>query len=155
VRFASILIVLSMAGICFGQESLPGCEPSPEVRQVLKDKLNPTDLQKLKYADRVAREKEILGDLISRYPRELEPYHRQINFVHYQTDDYPALQSHYRDQGRQHPEDPHALFLAGAVLFHTDTPASIRLEEAAKAMAPVSLARSQARRDLFPRQARR
>lgn len=136
MRFASLLIALSIAGVCFGQESLPGCEPRPEVRQVLKDKPNPADLEKLKYVDRVAREKEVLGDLIARYPRELEPYQRQINFVHYETDDYPVLQSRYRDQAKQHPDDPLALYLTGAVLYHTDTPKSIRLEEAAKAKAP-------------------
>src|SRR5215472_14068723 len=125
-----------MAGICFGQESLPSCEPRPEVRQIIKDKLNPSDLEKLKYADRVAREKEVLADLIARFPRELEPNQRLINFSHYEADDYTALQSRYRDQAKQHPDDPLALYLAGTVLFHTDTPESIRLEEASKAKAP-------------------
>lgn len=125
-----------MAGICLGQESLPGCEPRAEVRQVFKEKLNPADLEKLKYVDRIAREKEVLGDLIARYPRELEPYLRQINVVHSETADYPALQSHYRDQAKRYPEDPLALYLAGAVLFQTDTPESIRFEEAVKAKAP-------------------
>ena len=126
----------SLAAICFGQDSLPGCEPRPEVRQVLKEKLNDADLDKLKYADRVAREKEVLGDLITKYPRELEPYQRWINFVHYETDDYPALRARYREQAKQHPDNPLALYLAGVVLFHTDTPESIRLLDEAKAKTP-------------------
>ena len=71
-----------------------------------------------------------------RYPRELEPYRRLINFVHYETDDYPALQARYREQAKQHPDDPLALYLAGSVLFHTDTPESIRLLDDTKAKAP-------------------
>ena len=54
-------------------------------------------------------------DLIVKYPREVEPYRRLISFVHYETDDYPALQARYREQAKQHPDDPLALYLAGAV----------------------------------------
>lgn len=137
VRVSWCLITLfSVAGVSFGQQSLPGCEAKPEVRQTLKEKLNPSDLNKLKYVDRVAREKEVLGGLIARYPREVEPYQRLINFIHYETDEYPSLQARYSEQAKQHPDDPLALYLAGAVLFHADTPESIRLEEAAKAKAP-------------------
>ena len=130
------IVIFSLAGICSAQSSLPGCEPRPEVRQALKEKLRSQDLDKLKYVDRVARQHEVLDDLIAKYPRELEPYRRLISFVHYETDDYPALQARYREQAKQHPDDPLALYLAGAVLFHTDTPESIRLLDAAKAKAP-------------------
>jgi len=130
------IVIFSLAGICSAQSSLPGCEPRPEVRQALKEKLRSQDLDKLKYVDRVARQHEVLDDLIAKYPRELEPYRRLISFVHYETDDYPALQARYREQAKQHPDDPLALYLAGAVLFHTDTPESIRLLDAAKAKGP-------------------
>lgn len=103
---------------------------------MLREKLRSEDLDKLKWIDHAAREQEVLGDLIAKYPRELEPYRQLINFVHYDTDDYPALQARYKEQAKQHPDDPLALYLAGAVLFHTDTPESIRMEEAAKAKAP-------------------
>lgn len=130
------IAMFSLAGICSAQSSLPGCEARPEVRQALQEKLRAQDLDKLKYVDRVARQHEVLDGLIASYPRELQPYRRLINFVHYDTDDYPALQTRYRDQAKQHPDDPLALYLAGAVLFHTDTPESIRLVESAKAKAP-------------------
>jgi len=137
VRIPLILVALSsLAGVCSAQSSLPACEPRPEVRQALKEKLNDQDLDQLKFADRAAREREVLNDLIARYPRELEPYRRMINFVHYETDDYPALQTRYREQAKQHPDDPLALYLAGKVLFHTDTPESVRLLQAALAKAP-------------------
>jgi thiol-disulfide isomerase/thioredoxin len=135
---ASILAIaiFSLAGICSAQSSLPGCEARPEVRQALQEKLRSRDLDKLKYVDRVALQHAVLDDLIAKYPRELEPYRRLISFVHYETDDYPALQARYREQAKQHPDDPLALYLAGAVLFHADTPESIRLLDAANAKAP-------------------
>jgi thiol-disulfide isomerase/thioredoxin len=126
----------SLAGICSAQSSLPGCEPRPEVQQVLQEKLRSQALDKLKYVERVARQHEVLDSLIAKYPRELEPYRRLISFVHNETDDYPALQTRYRDLAKQHPDDPLALYLAGTVLFHTDTPESIRLLDDAKAKAP-------------------
>ena len=128
--------LFSLAGICSAQPSLPGCEARPEVRQALREKLRSQDLDKLKYVDRVARQHEVLDSLIAKYPLELEPYRRLINFVHYETDDYPALRARYREQAKQHPNDPLASYLAGSVLFHTDTPESIRLVEAAKDQAP-------------------
>jgi hypothetical protein len=42
----------------------------------------------------------------------------------------------YRKRGLENPDDPLALYLEGAALFHTDTPASIQVLEAAKAKAP-------------------
>lgn len=131
-----VIALFSLAGICSAQSPLPGCEPRAEVRQVLKEKLNPEDIEKLKFVDRAAREREVLGDLMAKYPRELEPYKRWINFVHYETDDYPALQARYREQAKQHPDDPLALYLASVVLLGTDTPESVRMIEAAHAKAP-------------------
>jgi redoxin len=46
------------------------------------------------------------------------------------------LQARFREQAQQRPDDPLAQYLAGIVLFHTDTPESSRLLEAAKAKAP-------------------
>src|SRR5580704_7214063 len=101
-----VIAMSSLAGICFAQPPLPGCEARPEVRQVLREKLRSQDLDKLKYVDRVARQHEVLDSLIAKYPLELEPYRRLINFVHYETDDYPALRARYREQAKEHPNDP-------------------------------------------------
>jgi thiol-disulfide isomerase/thioredoxin len=136
---ASVLVfaVSSLAGICSAQSSLPGCEPRPEVRQALQEKLGGQDLEKLKYADRVARQHEVLDDLIAKYPRELEPYQRLIDFVRWdETDQFPGLEARFREEAKQHPDDPLALYLAGVVWLGTDTPESIRLLEEAKAKAP-------------------
>ena len=67
-----VAALLSLAGMCSAEPSLPGCEPRPEVRQVLREKLRAEDLDKLKYTDRVARQHEVLDDLIAKYPREVE-----------------------------------------------------------------------------------
>lgn len=138
VRVPVFLITMfSLAGACSAQSSLPGCEPRPEVRQALQEKLNQKNLDKLKYVDRVARQHEVLGELIAKYPRELETHKRLINFVRWsEPDQFPALQSHYKELSSQSPDDPLGLYLAGETLFRTDTPESIRLLEAAKSKAP-------------------
>jgi hypothetical protein len=138
VRASVLLIALSsVAGICSAQSSLPGCESGPEVRRVLKEKLSSTDLNKLKYVEQVAQEHEVLDGLIAQYPRELAPYQRLIDSVSWvEADRFAALQARFKEQAAQHPDDPLALYLAGMVLFQTDTPESIRLLESAKAKAP-------------------
>ncbi len=136
---ASVLLITTFAigGTCFAQPQLPGCDPLPEVRQALREQLSDKSLDKLKFADQAARQHEVLEGLIAKYPRELEPYRRLINFVrNSETDQVPAWQARYRAQAAQNPGDPLALYLAGFVLTGTDTPEAIRLLEAAQAKAP-------------------
>jgi len=100
-------------------------------------KLDSSDLDKLKYAEQVARQHAVLDELIAKYPRELEPYQRLIDFTRWnEPDQFPALQARFKNQAAQHPDNALALYLAGVVLFRTDTPESIRLLEEAKAKAP-------------------
>ena len=130
-------IILSLVRACSAQPQLPGCEARPEVRQTLREQLSEQSIQKLKFVERVAREHEVLEGLIAKYPSELEPYRRLIDFVHYSEPDlYPALQSRYRAQEARDGDDPFALYLAGYALTGTDTPEAIRLLEAARAKAP-------------------
>ena len=138
MRIAALsILVLSHGQACFAQNQLPGCEPRTEVQQALREQLNQQTLQKLKFAEQAARQHEVLESLIEKYPRELEPYRRLINFVHYsQPDLYPALQGRYRDLAAQKSDDALALYLAGYVLTGTDTPEAIHLLEAARAKAP-------------------
>lgn len=131
------IVVLSFGRACLAQPQLPGCEPRPEVSQVLREELRQQSLEKLKFVDRAARQHEVLEGLIAKDPRELEPYRRLIDFVHYDEPDlYPAVQARYRDQAAQKSDDPLALYLAGYTLTGTDTPEAIRLLEAARAKAP-------------------
>jgi thiol-disulfide isomerase/thioredoxin len=104
---------------------------------VLREQLNYKPLDKLKFVDQAARQHEVLEGLIAKYPRELEPYRRLIDFAHYsETDHYPAVRARYKEQAAQKPDDPLALYLAAYVLTGTDTPEAIRLLEAAQAKAP-------------------
>ena len=48
----------------------------------------------------------------------------------------PPLLERYRKQGLDNPADALSLYLEGSALFHTDTPASIQMLEAARAKAP-------------------
>lgn len=56
--------------------SLPGCEVSPDVQSVLDRELDPKLLDRMPFADRFPLERNTLEALISKYPRDLEPYTR-------------------------------------------------------------------------------
>ena len=82
--------------------ALPGCEPRPEVRQILEEKLSERDLQEMKFTERVAFRRQVLEDLIAKYPRDVEPYRRLIKATkEEETDRYPALVDRYRKQAEQ------------------------------------------------------
>jgi len=123
---------------CQTSLSLPGCEPLPEVRKVLDEKLDGnTLLEKMKFAERVAFERQVLEDLIAKYPREIEPYRRLIQDINFlQPDAVPAIQERFAKAARENPNDPLALVVAANALFRKDTSESIRLLESAKAEAP-------------------
>jgi hypothetical protein len=110
----------------------------PEVRKVSDDKLDGnTLLEKMKFAERVAFERQVLEDLIAKYPREIEPYRRLIRDINFsQPDAVPAIQERFAQVARGNPNDPLALVVAANALFHENTAESIRLLESAKAAAP-------------------
>lgn len=71
---------------------MPGCEPRPEVRQVLDGKLSQTQLDRMKFAERVVFRRRMLEDLIAKFPRQVEPYRRLIEATKQEdTENYPAL----------------------------------------------------------------
>lgn len=138
MRFFPLWVALFLP-LAFGQSpaSLPGCEPGPEVSQLLDEKLDGKELEKLKHTERVARSRQVLEDLIARYPRELEPHRRLIREIRSaDPEHFPLIQERYRNQAAANPDDPLALFLAGTVLYRSNTPESIRLLEQALAKAP-------------------
>ena len=117
--------------------SLPGCETAPEVRKILDEKLDPKALDKMKLLERVALERQVLDDLIAKYPRELEPYQTLVNKMRREDpDEFPELRNRLVKMAKDDPNDPLALLLAGWVLRGKDTPESVRLLEAAQAKAP-------------------
>ena len=117
--------------------SLPGCETTPEVRKILDEKLDPKMLDKMKLLERVALERQVLNDLIAKYPRELEPYQTLVNSMRSEDpDQYAELRNRLVKMAKDDPNDALALLLAGSVLHGKDTPESVRLLEAAQAKAP-------------------
>ena len=136
--FAAILLMAASPAL-FAQSApaLSGCEPRPEVRQILDEKLSEKALREMKFAARVAFRRQVLEDLIAQYPREVEPYRRLLKSTKDEdTDQYPALVDRFRKQAEQHPDDALALYLAGLALSGIDTPQSIRFLEQARSKAP-------------------
>ena len=134
-----LLLLAAGCVAVFAQSSqvLPGCEPRPEVRQILDDKLSEQTLQQMKFAERVALRREVLEDLIAKYPREAEPYRQLIAATRQDdTEHYAALADRFRKQAALQPDDPLALYVGGLVLSGVDTPASIRFLERARSRAP-------------------
>jgi thiol-disulfide isomerase/thioredoxin len=136
-----LVTTLSAASLAYSQQSLPGCEPAPGVRKVLNQELSDKELEKMTFADRVARRREVYERLIANNPREVEPYRGLIEYTrrmqeYLDPNPMSALQERFRKQAALHPDDPLALYVAGVALFGTDTPESLRLLEASKAKAP-------------------
>jgi thiol-disulfide isomerase/thioredoxin len=141
----SVIIVLTAAvvGGSFVSKAqtappLPGCEPAPEVRKIIDDQLNPVVLAKIKFPERFVLERQVLEDLITRYPRELAPY-EILNAWMYPGathEETLAFQDRLLKMAKDNPDDPLALLLGGEVLVRKDTPEAIRMFEAAKAKAP-------------------
>jgi thiol-disulfide isomerase/thioredoxin len=137
-----ILAAVLLAAGCpalFAQASLalPGCEVRPEVRQVIDDKLSNKVVENMKFTEQLTLKRQVLGELIAKYPRALEPHRQLIQTTRWgDPEGYPALAERYVKQAEQHPDDPLALYLAALVLDGKDTPRSIQLLDQAKSKAP-------------------
>jgi hypothetical protein len=122
------------------QASLPGCEAPSAIRKIVKDQLNSPEFNRLAYDAQIERQRQVLSNLMERYPREVEPYNlwiaaaREDQLIHPEL--LAGLQKDYRERATAHPEDPLALYLAAHALIGTDTPQSIRLLERAGSLAP-------------------
>jgi thiol-disulfide isomerase/thioredoxin len=132
--------ILTATSLAQPPEPLPGCEPAPEIRKVLNQELNGKELEKMPFADRVARRRDVYEKLIADNPREVEPYRGLIEYTrrmqeYLDPNPMSALQERFREQAKQSPGDPLALYVAGVALFGTDTPESLRLLEASKTKA--------------------
>lgn len=137
----AFILILPMAGLLalFAQSpaASPGCEPRPEVRRILDEKLSEKILDEMRFTERVAFRRQVLEDLIAQYPREVEPYRRLIQTTGQEdTDRYPALVDGYQKLAEQHPDDPVALYAAGLALSGRNTPLSIQFLEQAGRLAP-------------------
>lgn len=129
--------LLSVALTAQNALPLPGCETTPRVREILDEKLDPKILDKLKLPERIAVERQVLEDLIARYPRELEPYQTLLKKIRSENpDEAPALQNRMVQMAKDHPDDPLALMLGGWALRGKNTPESLRLLHASITKAP-------------------
>jgi thiol-disulfide isomerase/thioredoxin len=122
---------------CQAVRKLPGCEAASEVRKTLDETLDAKALDKMKFAERITGERQVLEELIAEYPREIEPYQQLIKMLRSDApDELPVLRDRLVKMAKDNPDDPLALTLAGVVLRHRDIAESIRLLEMAKMKAP-------------------
>jgi hypothetical protein len=134
-----LVLLYGLSPVLHAQSSprLPGCEVNPAVQNVIDRELNAKQLNKMTFADRFALQRSTLEELISKYPRELEPYTRlRYLFYQYSPDEYAQLRDGWITMGKEHPDDPLELLLASEVLNGVDTPESIRLLQSVRAGAP-------------------
>jgi hypothetical protein len=139
VRAFAVILLIAASPALFAQSSapLPGCEPGPEVRPILDERLADKALLEMKFTERVAFRRQVLEDLIAKYPREVEPYRQLIEATKQEDiDRNSALVDRYRKQAEQHPDDPVALYVAGLALSGRNTSLSIQFLEKARSQAP-------------------
>ena len=67
------IAVLATASMGQSPQAFPGCEPVPEVREIIDKRLDPKDLDKMKFSDRVGRKRAEDEKFIAEYPREVQP----------------------------------------------------------------------------------
>jgi len=133
-------VLLAAAGqVTFAQSplALPDCEARPEVRHAIEEKLSNKVLENMKFTEQLALKRQVLEELIAKYPRELEPHRQLMQYIRWSDpENYAALSERYVAAAAQHPDDPLALLLAARVLTGKDTPRSIELLEQARSKAP-------------------
>jgi thiol-disulfide isomerase/thioredoxin len=139
--FVSVWVLLAAPLVAQTPNTLPGCEAPPEIRNTLHDKLETPAFGKLSFPEQEALRRTVLAELAVRYPREAVPKRRLISVARREEEalhpgSWEVFQANYRQQAKEHPDDPLVLDLAAYALNGTDTPESIRLLEAAKRQAP-------------------
>jgi hypothetical protein len=130
-------LICSFVSQAQGALPLPGCEATPEVRRIIDEKLDSALLDKMKFAERMAYQRQVLEDLIARFPREFAPVFSYSGLMNqYAPEEYATVREHWAQMEKDHPDDPLALLLAGRALIGRDTPEAIRLLEVARTKAP-------------------
>jgi thiol-disulfide isomerase/thioredoxin len=146
MRIPGSLVLILLAGtlVCsHAQNTLPpsGCEAPPEVRAAFDGPLSQDSLAKLTTKKRNVVQKQILANLLAKYPREYSLYEQQMYSLQvFGNDnvkaDLEALRARWVNNAKQHPKDPLALLRAGKILIGSNTPEAIRLLETAQAQSP-------------------
>lgn len=137
----SVWVLLAAPLVAQTSNTLPGCEAPSEIRKTLHDKLETPSFDKLSFREQEALRRTVMTDLAVRYPREIVPKRRLISIARREEEalhpgSWDVFQADYRQQAKEHPNDPLVLDLAAYALNGTGTPESIRLLEAAKTQAP-------------------
>ncbi|MFT4113022.1 redoxin domain-containing protein [Silvibacterium sp.] len=137
----SFIVLLSTPLWAQTSNTLPGCTTPPAIQKTLHDKLEGPAFERLSFLEQETLRRTVLTELAAQYPREIAPKKRLISIAQREEEalhpgSWAAFQANYRQQAKDHPNDPLVLYLAAVALNGTDTPESIRLLNAAKAQAP-------------------
>jgi thiol-disulfide isomerase/thioredoxin len=121
--------------------SLPGCAAPPEIQKTLHEKLEGPAFDKLSFMEQETLRRTLLTDLAAEYPRDIVVKRRLIGIARREEEalhpgSWEVSQANYREQAKEHADDPMVLDLAAYALDGTDTPQSIAWLEAAKKEAP-------------------
>lgn len=132
-RFAFQLLPLAclllLPGLAQAQAAGDYCDPSPVIRAELR-KVSKVHDEELPYQARLAKQKTILQELVSKYPDDLHIRRRfqdsrRAGFFA----DNDALIVDYRAQMEQRPNDPVAVYLYARLLVGRQTKEAIALAE--------------------------
>ena len=139
--FLPVWLLLATPLLAQTSSSLPGCKTPSELQKTLHDKLESPAFDKLSFLDQEALRRQVLTDLAAQYPREFVPKQRLMGIARREEEalhpgSWKVFQENYRQQAKDHSDDPLILNLAANALTGTDTPEAIRLLESAKAKAP-------------------
>jgi thiol-disulfide isomerase/thioredoxin len=140
-NYLSVWVLLTAPLLAQTSNPLPGCDAPPEIRKTLHDKLEGPTFDKLSFMEQETLRRTLLTDLAAQYPRDIVVKRRLIGIARREEEalhpgSWEGFQASYREQAKQHPDDPLVLDLAAYALKGTDTPESIQWLETAKKGVP-------------------
>src|SRR5689334_10372239 len=125
----ALAFVLLIPDFVLAQAAGNYCEPSPSVREELKNVANVYD-EDLPFKVRIERQKTMLQELLDKYPDDFFVQRRyQDNRRAGFFADMDAVLADYRAQMEKKPDDPVAVYLYARVLVGRNTKEAIALTE--------------------------
>src|ERR1051325_3750793 len=127
LRFLPLAFIFMLPNVATAQTQINYCEPSPAVKDDLKqiDKLSDEDLP---FKVRRDRQLALFQDALKKHPTDLHVRRRYLDtrLGGISLDKQPLI-AEYRAEMEKNPNDPVAVYLYSRLLVHTETKEAIRL----------------------------